>query len=70
MTEGAVTAVEHVVGVIKSRQSDFDPSLILKGYSCSQADHVQRFLDGIRPTTVAFVEKLSFSIDDDDEDSE
>jgi ornithine cyclodeaminase/alanine dehydrogenase-like protein (mu-crystallin family) len=35
LTEGVVTAVEHVVGVIKSRQPDFDPGLILQGYNCS-----------------------------------
>ena len=29
LTEGVVTMVEHVVGVIKSRQPDFDPNLIL-----------------------------------------
>ena len=68
LAKGDVTAVEHVVGVIKSRQPDFDPSLILQGYNCSQADDVQQLLDGIHPTTVAFVEKLGFSIDDDDED--
>ena len=70
LTEGAVSAVEHVVGVIKSRQPDFDPNLILQGYNCSQADDVQQLLDGIRPMAVAFVEKLGFSIDDDDEDGE
>jgi hypothetical protein len=70
LIEGTITTIEHVVGVIKSRQPDFDPSLILKGYNCSQVDDVQQFLDGIRPTAIAFVEKLGFSIDDDDEDGE
>jgi len=70
LTKGAITAVEHVVGVIKSCQPDFDPSLILQGYNCSQADDVQQLLDGIHPTVVAFVEKLGFSVDDDDEDGE
>jgi len=70
LTEGAVSAVEHVVGVIKSRQLDFDPNLILQGYNYSQADDVQQLLDGIRPMAVAFVEKLGFSVDDDDEDGE
>jgi ornithine cyclodeaminase/alanine dehydrogenase-like protein (mu-crystallin family) len=68
LTEGAVTAVEHVVGVIKSRQPDFEPNLILQGYNCSQADDVQQLLDGIRPTAVAFVEKLGSSVDDDDDE--
>ena len=68
LIERAVTAVKHVVGVIKSHQPDFDPNLILQGYNCSQADDVQQLLDGIHPTTVAFVEKLGFSIDDDDEE--
>ena len=58
------------MGVIKSRQLDFDPNLILQGYNYSQADDVQQLLDGIRPMAVAFVEKLGFSIDDDDEDGE
>jgi hypothetical protein len=40
LIEGAITVVEHVVGVIKSRQPDFDLGLILKGYNCSQADDV------------------------------
>ena len=70
LTEGAVSAVEHVVGVIKSRQPDFDPNLILQGYNCSQADDVQQLLDGVRRMAVAFVEKLGFSVDDDDEDGE
>ena len=70
LTEGAITTVEHVVGVIKSRQPNFDPNLILQGYNCSQADDVQQLLDGIRPMAVAFVEKLGFSVDDDDEDGE
>ena len=35
LTEGAVNVVEHVVGVIKSCQTNFDPSLILQGYNCS-----------------------------------
>jgi len=39
-----------VVGVIKSRRLDFDPSLILQGYNCSQAEDAQQLLDGIRPT--------------------
>ena len=68
LTEGAITAVEHVVGVIKSRQPDFDPNLILQGYNCSQADDVQQLLDGVRLMAVAFVEKLGFSIDDDDDE--
>ncbi|XP_066384694.1 uncharacterized protein [Miscanthus floridulus] len=46
LTKGAITTVEHVVGVIKSHQPDFDPSLILQ----------------------AFVEKLDFSVDDDDDE--
>jgi vacuolar-type H+-ATPase subunit I/STV1 len=66
LTEGAVTAVEHVVGVIKSRQPNFESNLILQGYS--QADDVQQLLDGIRHTAVAFVEKLGFSVDDDDDE--
>ena len=68
LTEGSITTVEHVVGVIKSHQPDFDPSLILQGYNCSQAEDVQQLLDGIRPTTIAFVERLGFSIDDDDDE--
>jgi len=67
LTEEAMTAVEHVVGVIKSH---FDLNLILQGYNCSQADDVQQLLDGIHPTAVAFVEKLGFSVYDDDEDGE
>jgi hypothetical protein len=59
-----------VVGVIKSRQPNFDLGLILNCYNCSQADDVQQFLDGIRPMAIAFVEKLDFSINDDDEDGE
>jgi len=70
LTEGAISVVKNVVGVIKSRQPDFDPNLILQGYNCSQADDVQQLLDGIHPTAVAFVEKLGFSVDDDDEDGE
>jgi hypothetical protein len=57
-----------VVGVIKSCQPNFESSLILQGYNCSQADDVQQLLDGIRPTAVAFVEKLGFFVDDDDEE--
>jgi hypothetical protein len=41
LIEGTITTIEHVVGVIKSRQPDFDLGLILKGYNCSQADDVQ-----------------------------
>ena len=70
LTEGAITIVKHVVGVIKSRQPNFDPNLILQGYNCNQAYDVQQLLDDIHPTAVAFVETLGFSIDDDDEDGE
>ena len=58
------------MGVIKSRQPDFGPNLILHGYNCSQADDVQQLLDGIRPMAIAFIEKLGFSVDNDDEDGE
>jgi hypothetical protein len=68
LTEGAVTAVEHVVGVIKRCQPNFDLSLILQGYNCNQANDAQQLLDGIRPTAVAFVGKLGFSIDDNDDE--
>jgi hypothetical protein len=57
-----------VVGVTKRRQPNFDPSFILQGYNCSQADDAQQLLDGIRPMAVAFVEKLGFSIDDNDDE--
>lgn len=42
LTKGAVTVVEHMVGVIKSHQPNFDLNLILWGYNCSQADDVQK----------------------------
>ena len=32
LTEGSVTAIEHMVGVIKNCQPDFEPNLILQGY--------------------------------------
>jgi len=67
LTEGAVTVVEHVVGVIKNHQPNFDPNLILQGYNCSKADDVQKLLKEIQPMAKAIVDKLDFSIDDDDE---
>ena len=68
LTEGAITTVEHVVRVIKSHQPDFDPSFILQGYNYSQPGDAQKLLEGIQPMLTTFVEKLSLSVDDDDEE--
>ena len=68
LTEGSVTTVEHVVGVIKSHMLDLDPALILQGYNYSNADDVQKLLEEIQPMARAFVDKLAFSIDDDDDE--
>jgi hypothetical protein len=38
LTESAITAVEHAIGMIRSHQPDFDVKLMLRGYKCSQAD--------------------------------
>ena len=57
-----------MLGVIKSHQPGFDQSVILQGYNCSQADDAQQLLDGIRPTAIAFVDRLGFSVDDDDDE--
>ena len=68
MAEGVITVVELMVGVIKSRQPNFDLALILYGYNYGKADDVQKLLEEIQPMARAFVDKLGFSIDDDDED--
>jgi hypothetical protein len=50
LTEGAITTVEHVIGMIKSHQPDFDVGLILRGYKCSQVDDAQKILESVQPT--------------------
>lgn len=65
LTEGAVTAVGHAVGTLKSRIPDLDVSLILQGYNCGSEDDAQKLLEEVQPTVKAFVDKLSFSVDDD-----
>lgn len=65
LTEGAVTAVGHAVGTLKSRIPDLDVSLILQGYNCGSEEDAQKLLEEVQPTVKAFVDKLCFSVDDD-----
>lgn len=65
LIEGAVTAVGHAVGTLKSRIPDLDVSLILQGYNCGSEDDAQKLLEEVQPTVKAFVDKLGFSVDDD-----
>jgi len=65
-----VTAVEHVVGTIKSHYPGLYVSLLLRGYKCSHLDEAQRILESVQPTARSFVKKLSLSLDDDDDDED
>ncbi|CAD6266918.1 unnamed protein product [Miscanthus lutarioriparius] len=68
LTEGAMTAIGHAIGTLKSRIPDLDVSLILQGYNCGSEDDAKKLLREIQPTVKAFVDQLCFSVDDDEDE--
>ena len=68
LTEGAVIAIGHAIGTLKSRIPNLDVSLILQGYNCGSEDDAKKLLREIQPTVKAFVDQLCFSVDDDEDE--
>lgn len=47
LIKAAITAIGHVVGIIKSHLPDFDMSLVLQGYNYSGEEDVEKLLEEI-----------------------
>lgn len=64
LSEWAVMAIGHVVGILKSHVPNLNLRLISQGYSCEE-DEAKQMLEENQPTIELFVDKLDLSVGDE-----